>query len=172
MDDPAIAWLAAQHAALEAALVEWQAARSEHDDAVRRLDKQRARLPAVSRALKMSEGEVRAQVHYARTGTRPETQRANKLAAARRWANYTYFRRSKVAQDWYAKLIQAEAEAPAARARLAEATRALVALIGTTDAARATGLTPAQVSGLTRVCNFAPLGRGTELTGPRKEQQG
>ena len=148
MDDPATEWLAAQHAALEGALVEWDAARSAFDDAVRRLDKQRSRLPAVSRALKMTEGEVRAQVHYARTGTRPETQRANRLAAARRWANYTYFKRNKVAQDWLSKLTQAEADVPAARARLAKATRALVALIGTKDAARATGLTMAQVSGL------------------------
>ena len=150
MDDLATRWLAAQHAALEAALVEWQAARSEHDDAVRRLEKQRSRLPAVSRALKMSESEVRVQLHYARTGTRPETHRANKLAATRRWANYTYFRRNKVAQDWYAKLTQAEADVPAARARLANATRALVDLVGTKDAGRATGLTPAEVSGLCR----------------------
>ena len=146
MDDPATQWLAAQHAALEAALVEWQAAKSEHDDAVRRLDKQRSRLPAVSRALKMTEGEVQMQLHYAQTGTRPHG--GHDAAAARKWANWTFFRRSKLAQDWLSKLTQAEADVPAARARLAKATRALVALIGTKDAARATGLTMAQVSGL------------------------
>ena len=168
MDDLATEWLAAQHAALEAALVEWQDARSEHDGAVGRLDKQRARLPAISRALKMTESEVRMQLHYARTGTRPQS--GHDMAAARKWANYTYFRRNKLAQDWLSKLTAAEADVPAARARLAVATRALVALVGTTDAARATGLTSAQVSGLTRICNFAPLGRGTELAGPRKER--
>ena len=98
----------------------------------------------------------------------------NRLAAARRWANYTYFRRSKVAQDWYAKLTQAEADVPIARARLAAATRNLVALIGTTDAARATGLTPAQVSGLCRGSSHSeglhPLVEGPSWPGPERSR--
>jgi hypothetical protein len=158
VDDVATDWLAAQHMALEAALVEWQTAKFEQDDAVRRLDKQRARLPAVSRALKMTEHEVRVQLHWAQTGTRPQS--GHDMAAARRWANWTMFRRSKLAQDWYAKLAQAEADVPAARARLAEATRPLVALVGTKDAARATGLTPAQVSGL---CHGSSHSEGLHL---------
>lgn len=105
----------------------------------------------------MSEGELRTQLHWARTGTRPRG--GHDSATARRLANWTAFRRSKLAQDWLAKLAQSEDTQRAARARLADATRALIALIGLHDAALATGQSEGQLRALCRAadaCTFAP----------------
>ena len=134
--------------ALRAALVAWETARRDHDAAASRLDKQRDRFPAICRALRTSEGELRMQLRWARTGTRPRG--GNDAAASRRWANWTAVRRSKLAQDWLSKLVRSEAEQRAAHARLAEATRALVALMGLRDAAIATGRSEGQLRALCR----------------------
>ena len=140
--------------ALHDALLAWETARHDHDVAVSRLAKQRARFPAVCRALKMTEHEVQMQLHWAHTNTRPRS--GHDSAAARRWANRTAFQRSKLAQDWLAKLARSEAEERAACARLAEVARALVALIGLHDAALATGESEGQLRALCRAAARAP----------------
>ena len=142
--------LNAHYDELKAALVEWVGAKAAHDAAGKRLAKLRAREPAICHALKMTRAELRVQRRWARTGTRPQADSHDVYLNGRKWANWTYFRRSELAQDWHARLTQAEADAPAARARLAEATRALVALAGYADMAVLTGLTPAQVRTLCR----------------------
>ena len=143
-------YLAARHAAIEAALAEWNEAKAAHDAAGKRLAKLRAREPAICRALKMTPAELQVQRRWARTGTRPQADSHDVYVNGRKWANWTCFRRSTLAQDWHERLAQAEADEPAARALLAGATRALVALAGARDAATLTGLTPAQLSALSR----------------------
>lgn len=138
----------ARHDALWAALMQWETARRDHEVAVSRLARQRDRFPAICRALKMSEGELRMQLHWARTGTRPHS--GHDSATARKWANWTAFQRSKLAQDWLSKLALCETEQRAAHKHLAEATRALIALIGLHDAGLATGRSEGQLRALCR----------------------
>lgn len=134
-------------AAIEAAIDEWDAAKADHDEVAKNLDKLRTREPAICRALQMGPRELKMQRHWAQAGTRPAPARG---AERRRLANYARFRGSDLAQDWHARLTLAEASEPASRARLAEATRALVALVGYTVAARVTGLSEPHLQGLCR----------------------
>ncbi len=86
--------------------------------------------------------------HWKCTGTHPRPTDGGSYQA--RAYHYSHFIRSRVALDWHARLTQAEADEPAALARLADATRALVRLVGLAATARTTGLTEGEVSGLCR----------------------
>ena len=140
--------VAARHVELEAALTEWRTATSAHDGAAHRHAKLVARTPAICRALKVTAHELGWLRHWHLTGTHPRPTDGGSYQT--RAYHYSHFIRSKVAQDWHARLNQAEADERVAFACLADATRALVHLIGLASTAHVTGLTEGQARGLCR----------------------
>lgn len=116
---------------LEAALREWNAARSGLDAALVRHGRLVVRTSSVARILNMTPRELSLARCWARDGHHPSSSRG--------LANLAAFRRSKVAQSWAEQLAQAEAGVVLARRRLAAATRRLVGLVGAGDARLLTG---------------------------------
>jgi hypothetical protein len=141
-------YLSVRYADIEAALLEWHDAHDYYEAAAARHAKLVARTPAVSRALKMTPHEVAMQRRYALTGTCKRG--GHDTTAARKWANFTYFSRSPLAQRWHTQLTEAEVGLPPARDRLKEAARAHVGRLGLRDAAVLTGVSEEELSGLCR----------------------
>jgi hypothetical protein len=116
---------------LEAALLAWNAAKSDLDAALVRHGRLVVRTSSVAHALNMTPRELSLVRSWARDGHYPSSPAG--------LANLAAYRRSKAAQEWAEQLAEAEAGVALARRRLTATTRQLVKLVGIDDARLLTG---------------------------------
>lgn len=128
--------------ATRSALTAWRTARGDAPVVAARLTRAEERVAFVALTLGLTAREVRLCHTWQATGRWPSSRSA--------LAHLTRFRRSNVAQDWERELGIARAVDHTTRARLGAASRALVVLVGLSEAARLARISPDAMRGLCR----------------------